>query len=84
MHPPNEAKVKWLVNSDSDLFIMFDKWKHRNRIELLIMERKSPTMIGKLLLQLDGSLGGMNVDDNLVETPLLDSQPMPTQEGGYM
>ena len=60
---------------------MFDKWKRRKRIEFVIMEMKSPTMIDKLLLQLDGSLGGMNVDGNVVQCSLTGSQPMPTQEG---
>ena len=45
------------------------------------MERKSPTMIDKLLLQLDGSLGGMNVDSNVIQCPLTGSQPMPSEEG---
>ena len=41
-----------------------------------------PIMIDKLLLQLDGSLGGMNIHGNVVETLLTGSHPMPSQEGG--
>ena len=72
-HPQNKPSLKWPVNSDNDLMKMFDKWKGRKRIEFVIMERKSPTMIDKLLLQLDGSLGGMNVDGNVVQYPLTGS-----------
>ena len=46
------------------------------RIEFVIMERKSLIMIDKLLLLLDGSLGGMNIDGSNVETLLIGSQPM--------
>ncbi|KAJ8438945.1 hypothetical protein Cgig2_012840 [Carnegiea gigantea] len=61
-HPPNKPSLKWPVNSDNDLMKMFDKWKGRKRVKLVIIERKSPTVIDKLLLQLDGRLGGINVD----------------------
>jgi len=54
------------MNSDTDLIKMFDKWKGRKRIEFVIMKKKSPTMIDNLLLQLDGSLGGTNVNGNVV------------------
>jgi len=56
-HPPHKPSLKWPVNNDNDLMKMFDKWKGRKRIEIVIMERNSPTMINKLLLQPDGSLG---------------------------
>ncbi|KAJ8422000.1 hypothetical protein Cgig2_020464 [Carnegiea gigantea] len=68
-HPQNKPSLKWPVNNDNELMKMLDKWKRRKRIEFVIMERKSPTMIDKLLLQLDGSLGGMNVD-GIDESPL--------------
>ena len=61
------------MNNDDDLMKMFDKWKGRKRIDFIIVERKSPTVIDKLLLQLDGSLGGMNIDGNVVESPLTGS-----------
>ena len=53
---------------------------HRNRIEFLIMERKSRTITYNLPLQLDGSLGGTIVDDNLVDSSISGSQPTRTQE----
>ena len=72
-HPPNKPSLKWPVNNDNDLRKICGKWKGRKRIDFVIMERKSPTMINKLLVQLDGSLGGMNIDGNVVESPLTGS-----------
>ncbi|KAJ8431191.1 hypothetical protein Cgig2_010223 [Carnegiea gigantea] len=59
---------------------MFDKLKRRKRIKFVIMERKRPTMIDKLLFQLDESLGGMNIDGNVMETLLTGNQPMSSKE----
>ena len=71
--PPNKSSLKWHVNNDNDLMKIFYKWNGRKRIDFVIMGRKSPTMVDKLLLPLDGSLGAMNVDGNVVECQLTDS-----------
>ncbi|KAJ8450654.1 hypothetical protein Cgig2_021126 [Carnegiea gigantea] len=77
-YPPNKSSMKWHVNKDNDLMKMFDNWKGRKRIDFVIMGRKSPTMIDKLLLPLDGSLGGMNVDGNLTLSVVL-NMPLSTE-----
>jgi len=57
---------------------MFDKWESKKRIEFIIIDTKSATMIDKLLIHLDGNLGGMimNIDGNVIKTLLTSSRPM--------
>jgi len=57
---------------------MFDKWESKKRIEFIIINTNSATMIDKLLIHLDGNLGGMimNIDGNVIKTLLTSSRPM--------
>ena len=58
-HSLQKVKLKWPINTDDDLLKVFDMWKDRKRIEFIILERKSPTLIDKLALQIDGQMGQM-------------------------